>query len=72
MKIKDLDFTQKRGKMVVRFSDGRELTAPLSMFPDIKQMSVKDRNEWMILDDQFFTFEKLSKIYSITDLFKVS
>ena len=71
-KITDLDFTQKRGKMAVYFSDGREMIVPLSLFPDIKSMSVKDRQNWMILDDQFFTFEKNSRVYSIADLLTVN
>ena len=69
--IKNLDFSQKRGKMAVYFSDGRELIVPLSMFPDIKKLPLKDREDWMILDDQFLTFEKLSKVYSITDLLQL-
>ena len=57
---------------VVRLTDGREIVVPVSMFPDIKQMSIKQRNEWMILDDQYFTFEHMSRVYSILDLLKVA
>ena len=60
--IKELNFTDKRGKMIVFLTDGREIIVPLSFFPDIKKMPLKKRNEWMILDDQFFTFEHLSTI----------
>jgi hypothetical protein len=70
--IKDLNFTARRGMFTARLTDGREITIPVSMFPDIKQMSVKQRNEWMILDDQYFTFEHLSRIYSVLDLLKVA
>ena len=35
---------------------------------EIKKLSLKDRNDWIILDEQFFTFTKLSKIFSIKDL----
>lgn len=69
--IKSLDFSQ-RGKMRAIISDGREIVVPLGMFPDIKALSLKDRNGWMILDDQFFTFPRLSTVYSLTDLFKLS
>ncbi len=69
--IKKLDFSQ-RGKMAVYLSDGREIIVPLSMFPNIKNLSLKQRNHWMILDDQFFTFDSLSLVYSITDLLKVA
>ena len=70
--IKDLNFTARRGMFTARLTDGREITIPVSMFPDIKQMSVKQRNEWMILDDQYFTFEHMPRIYSVLDLLKVA
>ncbi|MCM1355747.1 MAG: DUF2442 domain-containing protein [Staphylococcus sp.] len=69
--IKSLDFVSRRGKMAVKLSDGREMIVPLSMFPDIKKLSVKDRQDWMVLDDQFFTFTHLSKVFSIQDLFRL-
>lgn len=58
--------------MAVYLTDGREIIVPLSFFPDIKQLSVKEREKWMILDDQFFSFDRLSKIYSIRDVMKLS
>ena len=70
--IKKLDFTGQRGKMAVYLTDGREIIVPLSFFPDIKQLSVKEREKWMILDDQFFSFDRLSKVYSIRDVMKLS
>lgn len=70
--IKDMDFTSHRGKMAVRLTDGREIIIPVSFFPDIKQMSVKERNKWMVLDDQYFTFENMTRVYSIFDLFSVA
>jgi hypothetical protein len=70
--IKDIDFTSHRGKMAVRLTDGREIIIPVSFFPDIKQMSVKERNKWMVLDDQYFTFENMTRVYSIFDLFSVA
>lgn len=70
--IKNLDFTSRRGKFTASLTDGREITIPVSMFPDIQQMSVKRRNEWMILDDQYFTFEHMSRIYSVLDLLKAA
>ncbi|MBO5466824.1 MAG: hypothetical protein IKK92_02270 [Prevotella sp.] len=70
--IRDLNFTAHRGKMLVRLTDGREIIVPVSFFPDIKQMSVKERNRWMILDDQYFTFENLTRVYSLLDLMRVA
>ena len=70
--IKKLDFTGYRGKMAAYLTDGREIIVPLSFFPDIKRLSLKEQEEWMILDDQFFTFGRLSKIYSVKDLMLLS
>ena len=63
--IKDLDFTTHRGKMAVRLTDGREVIVPVSFFPDIQQMPVKERKKWKVLDDQYFTFENMTRVYSI-------
>ena len=70
--IKSLDFVSRRGKFTANLTDGREITVPISMFPDIQQMSIKRRNEWMILGDQYFTFEHMSRVYSVLDLLKAA
>mgnify|MGYP003293386718 CR=1 FL=1 len=70
--IKKLDFTTFRGKMMANLTDGRQIIVPLSFFPDIKKMTVKDRSSWIVLDEQFFTFTKLSKIYSIEDIMRLN
>ena len=70
--IKDLNLTALRGKFIARLTDGREIIIPVSMFPEIRKMSVKERDKWMILDDQYFTFEHMSKIYSIIDLLRIA
>ena len=40
------------------------------MFPDIKSLSKKQRENYMIMDDQYFSFESLSRIYSIKDVLR--
>ena len=69
--IKKLDFKVKRGTMAVYLTDGREIIVPVSMFPDIKRLSRKQREDYMIMDDQYFSFEALSRIYSVKDLLRV-
>ena len=69
--IKKLDFKVKRGAMAAYLTDGREIIVPVSMFPEIKRLSRKEREDWMIMDDQYFSFEKLSKIYSVKDVLKI-
>lgn len=69
--ISKLAFGEKRGKMAVYLTDGREVLVPISLFPDIKRMSRAQREDWMVLDDQFFTFDATSRIYSLKDVLHV-
>lgn len=69
--IKKLDFNVKRGAMAAYLTDGREIIVPVSMFPDIKNLTLKQRNDYMIMDDQYFSFEALSRIYSVKDLLRL-
>ncbi len=68
--IKKLDFGVKRGAMAVYLTDGREVIVPVSMFPDIKRLTRAQREDYMIMDNQYFSFEALSKIYSIKDVLR--
>ena len=69
--IRKLAFGEKRGKMAVYLTDGREVLVPISLFPDIKRMSSAQREDWMVLDDQFFTFDATSRIYSVKDVLHI-
>lgn len=68
--IKKLDFSSYKGKFAVYLTDGRIVIVPISMFPGIKKLSVERRNTWIIMDDQFFTFDHVSEIYPVTDVLK--
>ena len=68
--IKKLDFGVKLGAMAVFLTDGREVIVPRSMFPDIKSLSKKQREDYMIMDDQYFSFDASSKIYSVKDILR--
>ena len=68
--IKKLDFGMKRGALAVYLTDGRVVIVPVSMFPDIKRLSRSQREDYMIMDDQYFSFDALSKIYSVKDVLK--
>ena len=69
--IRKLAFGEKRGKMAVYLSDGHEVLVPISLFPEIKRLNSAQREDWMVLDDQFFTFDAISKIYSVKDVLHV-
>lgn len=66
--IKKIDFTLKRGTMAVYLTDGRIVIVPVSMFPEIKRLSLAQREDYMIMDDQYFSFDALSKIFSVKDI----
>ena len=69
--IKKLAFGEKRGMMAVYLTDGRVVFVPVSTFPDIKRLNAHQREDWMVLDDQYFTFDAMSKIYSVKDVLHV-
>jgi len=62
--------SKKRGAMAVFLTDGREVIVHVSMFPDIKRLTRAQREDYMIMDDQYFSFEALSKIYSVKDILR--
>lgn len=66
--IKKLGFGEKRGMMTVYLSDGREELVPVRLFPEIKKLRKSQREDYMIMDGQFFSFEAISKIFSIKDV----
>ena len=68
--IKKLDFSLKRGTMAVFLTDGRIVIVPISMFPDIKRLTKAQREDYMIMADQYFSFENLSKIFSVKDVLR--
>lgn len=68
--IKKIDFGLKRGHLAFYLTDGRIVVVPVSMFPEIKKLSKVQREDYMIMDDQYFSFEAISKIYSVKDILK--
>lgn len=69
--IRKLAFGEKRGMMSVYLTDGREVLTPVSAFPEIKHLNRRQREDWMVLDDQYFTFDAISKIFSVKDVLHV-
>lgn len=66
--IKRIDFHVKRGYIAFYLTDGREIISPVGLFPEIKKLSLAQREDYMIMDDQYFSFEAISKIYSVKDI----
>ncbi len=66
--IKKLSFNEKRGMMAVYLTDGREVLVPVGLFPEIKRLRKSQREDYMIMDGQFFSFDAISKIFSVKDI----
>ena len=66
--ITKIDFELKRGSMAFYLSDKRIVIVPVSMFPEIKKLSLSQRKQYMIMDDQYFSFDAISKIFSVKDI----
>ena len=56
--IKSLDFLHFRGKLAAKLTDGRMIVVPVKFFPDIRKLSLSERNDWMILDDPFSALDR--------------
>ena len=68
--IKKIDFNVKRGHMAFYLTDGRIVVVPISMFPDVKRLTKAQREDYMIMDDQYFSFDAISRIYSVKDVLR--
>lgn len=66
--IKKLYFNERRGMMAVYLTDGREVLVPVRLFPEIKKLRKSQREDYLIMDGQFFTFDAISRIYSVKDV----
>ena len=66
-KIKNISFSQK-GKIDIHLQDGRTIIVPLSLFPSIKKLNIKQRKKWGIIEDVGFTFENSDELYHIEQI----
>ncbi|TDE18313.1 DUF2442 domain-containing protein [Dyadobacter psychrotolerans] len=51
------------------FVDGRILSAPLSRFPSIGNLSAEQKKQYTIADDDTIIFDHCDEIYHIQDFF---
>lgn len=62
-KIKNISFPI-RGKMSVQLEDGRTIIVPLSAFPSVKKVPVKERSKWYTIGNGF-TWDACSEVIHI-------
>ena len=54
--------------MFVHLDNERTFIVPLDKFPDIAQLSDKQRDDFEIIDDHHLSFLAIDNVYSINDL----
>lgn len=65
-KIKTLSFP-KRGKFEVTLQDGRSITMPISAFPSMKKVPVKERPNWYLIGGGF-TWDSCPEVIHIEQI----
>ncbi len=56
-----------RGKISVYLTDGRIIITPLSHFPSIKKLSVKQRQKWYLFGNGL-SFDNSTEVYHIEQI----
>ncbi len=46
-------------------ADGRSIRVPITAFPSVEALSLEERKNWMVLDDQMFTFAECDDVFHI-------
>ncbi|MDX2189603.1 MAG: DUF2442 domain-containing protein [Bacteroidota bacterium] len=64
--IEKLNFNIK-GKISMKFEDGREIIVPLKYFPEIQKMTSTKRKKYTIVDDRTILFSHSDLIYHLED-----
>lgn len=58
MKNRLIDLKFPKGVIELYLESGIVVKAPIRLFPEIKRLAPKDRQDWQILDGEGFTFQK--------------
>ena len=64
--IKNVSF-RERGRITLTLDDGRVISAPLSKFPSIRRLSVKDRQHYTIIDGVMVDIHAANEVYHLQD-----
>jgi hypothetical protein len=55
-------------KFSVRLHDGREIVVPVEYFPSIEVLSLEERQRWILLDEQVFSFETCDEVFHLREI----
>jgi hypothetical protein len=65
--IKSIEFLNS-SIMFVHLDNERTFLVPLSKFPDIQKLTLKQRQDFEIIDNQYLSFLAIDNVYSISEL----
>ena len=57
----------ERGSIIVILSDKRKIIVPISFFPSIKRLSMKQRKKWFLFGNGF-SFEDSNEVYHLEQI----
>jgi hypothetical protein len=64
--IKKVSFPSK-GKITIDLEDGRTIFAPISQFPSIKKLTLKQRGKWYLFGNGF-SFDDCNEVFHIEQI----
>lgn len=67
MKNRLISLRFPKGYIELQLADGKLLRAPVSLFPDIKKLNLRQRQQWQILDGIGFTFADSDEGFHLRD-----
>ncbi len=67
MKSRLLNLRFPKGYIELQLADGMLLRAPVALFPDIKKLNLRQRQQWQILDGIGFTFADSDEGFHLRD-----
>jgi hypothetical protein len=65
-KVKKISFGI-RGKIIIHLEDGRSIIIPISKFPSIKKLTLKQRKKWFLFGNGF-SFDDSNEVYHLEQI----
>ena len=65
-RIKKISF-RKRGKIILKLLDGREVLVPLERFPEIRDLTPAQKRRYKLLAGKGLMFEDVDSVYHVSD-----
>lgn len=54
--------------ITIYLDDERGLSVPVRYFPDIENLTLEERRQWILLDEQVFSFENCDEVFHLQQM----